>query len=36
VKKLERHDFEFFEFVDQYDSVKGSFLGIGAMKRRAS
>jgi hypothetical protein len=25
VKKLERHDFEFFEFVEQYDSVKGSF-----------
>jgi hypothetical protein len=36
VKKLERHDFEFFEFVEQYDSVKGSFLGIGAMQRKAS
>jgi hypothetical protein len=35
VKKLERHDFDFFEFIDQYDSVNGSFLGIGAMKRRA-
>ena len=35
VKKFERHEFEFFEFVDQYDSVNGSFLGIGAMKRKA-
>jgi len=26
--------FEFAEFTDQYDSVKGSFLGIGVLKRR--
>jgi hypothetical protein len=35
LKKLEAHDFEFFDFVDQYPSVGGNFLGIGAMKRKA-
>jgi hypothetical protein len=34
LKKLERHEFESFEFVNQYPSVKGDFLGIGAMKRK--
>jgi hypothetical protein len=34
LKELERRDFEFFDFVDQYPSVKGHFLGIGAMKRK--
>lgn len=34
LKDLERTEFEFTEFVDQYPSVKGYFLGIGAMKRR--
>jgi len=36
LKQLEAHDFEFAEFVDQYPSVQGNFLGIGAMKRKAS
>jgi hypothetical protein len=35
LKKLERN-FDFIEFVDQYASVEGSYLGIGAMKRRAN
>ena len=35
LKKLEAHEFDFFEFVSQYSSVKGNFLGIGAMKRKA-
>jgi hypothetical protein len=34
LKTLEAHEFEFFEFVNQYPSVKGDFLGIGAMKRK--
>jgi hypothetical protein len=34
LKELEAHDFEFVEFVDQYSSVDGNFLGIGAMKRK--
>jgi hypothetical protein len=34
LKKLEAHEFEFFDFVSQYPSVKGNFLGIGAMKRK--
>lgn len=34
--KLFEHDrFEMVEFTRQYDSVKGSFLGLGAMKRRS-
>jgi cephalosporin hydroxylase len=34
LKKLETHEFDFYEFVSQYPSVKGNFLGIGAMKRK--
>jgi hypothetical protein len=34
LKKLEAHDFDVFEFVSQYPSVKGNLLGIGAMKRK--
>jgi hypothetical protein len=34
LKKLEVHEFDFFDFVSQYPSVKGNFLGIGAMKRK--
>jgi hypothetical protein len=34
LKKLEAHDFEFSDFVAQYPSVGGNFLGIGAMKRK--
>ena len=34
LKKLEAHEFESVEFVSQYPSVKGNFLGIGAMKRK--
>jgi len=33
VKKAET-DFDAFEFTDQYESVNGSFLGIGVLKRR--
>jgi hypothetical protein len=36
LKKLEAHDFEFFEFVDQYESVQGTFLGIGVLRRKES
>lgn len=32
--KLAEDNFEFAEFVQQYDSVNGSFLGIGVMKRK--
>ena len=34
LRKLEQEEFEFSEFVNQYESVTGSFLGIGTMKRR--
>jgi hypothetical protein len=34
LRKFEVHEFDFFEFDQQYSSVKGNFLGIGAMKRR--
>lgn len=34
LKRLETHDFCFVDFVDQYPSVGGNFLGIGAMKRK--
>jgi len=34
LKKLESHEFDFVEFVDQYPSVTGQFLGIGVMKRK--
>jgi hypothetical protein len=34
LKELERFGFDFFEFVDQYESVSGNFLGIGVMQRR--
>jgi hypothetical protein len=34
LKILEGAEFDFAEFVDQYPSVNGNFLGIGAMKRR--
>ena len=34
LKSLECAEFEFVEFVDQYQSVEGNFLGIGVMKRR--
>jgi hypothetical protein len=34
LKKLEAGSFDFFEFADQYASVEGHFLGIGAMKRK--
>lgn len=33
LKRLESPRFETFEFTKQYPSVKGSFLGIGAMKK---
>jgi len=33
LKKLERNEFEFYEFTNQYQSVRGNFLGIGVMKR---
>jgi hypothetical protein len=36
LKKVEAKDFEFYEFIDQYPSVRGNFLGIGAMKRKSS
>jgi hypothetical protein len=35
LKRLKAPLFEVFEFTRQYDSVKGSFLGIGALKRKA-
>jgi hypothetical protein len=34
LKVLEAHEFDFFDFVSQYPSVKGKFLGIGVMKRK--
>jgi hypothetical protein len=34
LKRLEAPLFESFEFTKQYNSVNGSFLGIGAMKRK--
>jgi hypothetical protein len=34
LKRLESHEFDFVEFVNQYPSVTGQFLGIGAMKRK--
>ena len=34
LKTLEAHTFENVEFVGQYPSVNGHFLGIGALKRR--
>ncbi len=33
LKELESRRFDHFEFIDQYTSVQGSFLGIGALKR---
>ena len=33
LKEFERKHYKFIEFVDQYDSVNGNFLGIGVMKR---
>jgi hypothetical protein len=36
LKRMESPKFETFEFTQQYASVNGSFLGIGAMKRAAS
>jgi len=35
LKTLEASVFEAVEFIDQYDSVPGNFLGIGALRRRA-
>jgi hypothetical protein len=34
LKQLEASEFECFDFVSQYQSVSGSFLGIGAMRRK--
>lgn len=34
LKEFEAPVFDAFEFASQYPSVNGSFLGIGAMKRR--
>lgn len=34
LKKLEILEFDFFDFIDQYPSCKGNFLGIGVMKRK--
>lgn len=34
LKELESDRFDFAEFVGQYPSVKGNFLGIGVMKRK--
>ena len=34
LKEFEAPGFDAFEFISQYPSVNGSFLGIGAMKRR--
>jgi cephalosporin hydroxylase len=36
LKQLERHDFACFEFVDQYKSVNGNFLGIGVLNRKTA
>jgi hypothetical protein len=36
LKTLEAHEFDFVDFVNQYPSVKGNFLGMGAMKRKMS
>jgi len=35
LKEFEAPGFDAFEFTSQYPSVNGSFLGIGAMKRRS-
>ncbi|MGY3535115.1 hypothetical protein [Bradyrhizobium sp. USDA 4452] len=35
LKQFEAPSFDTFEFTSQYPSVNGSFLGIGAMKRRS-
>ncbi|MHC2334002.1 hypothetical protein [Bradyrhizobium sp. USDA 4454] len=34
LKQFEAPSFDMVEFTSQYPSVHGSFLGIGAMKRR--
>jgi hypothetical protein len=34
LKILERNDFNFFEFIEQYGSVDRSYLGIGVMQRK--
>ncbi|MBR0939001.1 hypothetical protein JQ586_37245 [Bradyrhizobium jicamae] len=36
LKEFEEPLFDVVEFIDQYPSVNGSFLGIGAMKRRGA
>ncbi len=36
LKTLEAPVFDTIEFIDQYESVKGNFLGIGALRRRTS
>jgi hypothetical protein len=36
LKPLEAPMFEAIEFIDQYDSVPGNFLGIGVLRRRAN
>jgi hypothetical protein len=33
LKRLEAMEFDAVEFIDQYDSVPGNFLGIGALRR---
>ncbi|WP_342104921.1 hypothetical protein [Methylobacterium sp. SI9] len=35
LKVLEAPNFEAFEFLDQYESVDGNYLGIGILRRRA-
>jgi hypothetical protein len=35
LKELESEVFVAIDFVEQYPSVKGSFLGIGALKRHS-
>jgi hypothetical protein len=35
LRRLESHEFDFVEFVNQYSSVAGQFLGIGVMKRKS-
>ena len=35
LKEMDAVEFDFLEFIEQYPSVKGSFLGIGVMKRKA-
>jgi hypothetical protein len=36
LKELERHDFKFCEFTEQYKSVHSSYLGIGVMQKRSA